>query len=128
MGGVGKEFDKHFTVESMANCLVQFLKSTIEPVFPPAIATRLKSRDKLTNFCRKALMDIPLSHYNVFIYIVAFLREVLKFSQQNQQSPGLLAIIFSMALMQTKSIEPVHREQSPQFLIMRHFLTCPDFV
>jgi len=127
---VGKEFDKPFSVESMADALIQFLKSMIEPVFPPKKAMQLKSKsqEELTNFCRKALMDIPLSHYNVFIYIVAFLREVLKFSQQNQQSPGLLAIIFSMALMQTKSIEPEHREQSPQFLIMRHFLTCPDFV
>jgi len=127
---VGKEFDKPFLVESMANALIQFLKSMIEPVFPPKKAMQLKSRhtDALTQFCRRALMDIPLSHYNVFIYIVAFLREVLKYSQHNQQSPGLLAIIFSMALMQTKTIEPENREQSPQFLIMRHFLTCPDFV
>jgi len=129
---VGKEFDKPFSVESMAHALVQFLKSMIDPVFPAEKALQLKSKHPnaltLTQFCRRIVMDIPRSHFYVLIYIIAFLREVLKYSEQNQQSPGQLALLFAMALMQVEPIGPELMEQSPPFLIMRHFLVCEDFV
>merc|ERR1719464_2239099 len=119
---VGKEFDKRLTVESMANCMLQFLQSTIDPVFPASIAAGLQSRSSLTSFCRNALMSLPLSHYNVFIYIIAFLREILK-CQQTHATGFLdrLSILFSQALMHA-DIDIERKENNKPFLIIRHFL------
>jgi len=120
----GKEF-RDFDPISMAESLVCFLKALDEPVFPKALAASLDSTHDLTEYCRQALMNIPLSHYNTFIYIISFLREVLKHSMSNGQNPDILAYVFSLALMHT-DYKNNHLHLSKPFKILRHFLTNND--
>lgn len=42
-------------------------------------------------FCRKFLEELPPVNYNVFVYILSFLREVLAEESYNRTSPSLLA-------------------------------------
>jgi len=123
----GKAFTK-YELHSVGEALVRFLESLQDPVFPESLCESYKEKEMdLTQWCRQALMRLPLSHYNCFIYIISFLREVLKHSTRNKLTADKLAYMFLSALMQT-SLDVSNLSTCKPFKILRHFLSSDLFL
>lgn len=124
----GKQFTR-YELHSVGEALVRFLESLQDPVFPASLCQSFKDKDMdYTQWCRQALMRLPLSHYNSFIYTVSFLREVLKHSSRNRLTPEKLAYQFSSALMQTSLKDVSNLSSFKPFKILRHFLSSDLFL
>merc|ERR1719474_59798 len=124
----GKAFPK-YELHSVGEALVRFLESLQDPVFPASLCESFKEKEMdLTQWCRQALMRLPLSHYNTFIYIISFLREVLKHSSRNKLTAEKLAYQFSSALMQTSLKDVANLSNFQPFKILRHFLSSDLFL
>ena len=125
---IGKAFTR-YELHSVGEALVRFLESLQDPVFPSSLCESFKDKEMdVTQWCRQALMRLPLSHYNTFIYTISFLREVLKHSSRNRLTPEKLAYQFSSALMQTSVKDVANLSSFKPFLILRHFLSSDLFL
>jgi len=122
----GKEFERP-SIHSMAEALIRFLESLIDPVFHYTYCNGFKDAD-LTQFCKDKLMNLPISHYNTFIYVISFLREVLKHGSKNKCSPKTLAYQFSSALMRAPmpTIPEGDLPHYGPFRVLYHFITSHD--
>ncbi|KAJ3290284.1 hypothetical protein HDU76_007410 [Blyttiomyces sp. JEL0837] len=66
-------------VRSMSDCLLSFLESLVEPVVPTSLYMRCVHEGYRNHMAAKQVIKhMPRNHYNVFIYLCAFLREVLQ--------------------------------------------------
>jgi len=138
-------------IHSFAECLLRFLSSLCEPVFPAAIAKKYTKSQNLTEFCNYALALLPTVHFQTFVYLISFLREVIKkqahlyVPSRNNRAPAKvvdngddapdaepetievlyvqLTLTFSQSLMQVLDAD---RHDGPR-IVLRHFLTSPDF-
>jgi hypothetical protein len=96
---LGREFSSSYSVHSMAECLIYFLNSLAEPIFPAALVEQYSDGANLTHFCKQALLLLTPAHYNAFIYLVAFLRECLKHAEANKLTPAQVVLVFAGCLM-----------------------------
>jgi len=122
----GKEFERP-SIHSMAEALIRFLESLIDPVFHYSYCTGFEDTD-LTQFCKDKLMNLPISHYNTFIYVISFLREVLKHGAKNKCNPKKLAYQFSSALMRAP-MPQIAEQDLPHygpFRVLYHFITSNE--
>jgi len=99
---IGKSFDE-FTgsMHSMAHCLIRFLRSLSEPVIPVQLYRQALESSKSYNQCKQLLSVLPVVHYNVFYYIMAFLREVLLHTSKNKTTAFHLGYVFGDVLIRT---------------------------
>mmetsp|Transcript_23207 Transcript_23207/g.29607 ORF Transcript_23207/g.29607 Transcript_23207/m.29607 type:complete len:189 (-) Transcript_23207:3-569(-) len=112
-------------VHSVARCLVYFLESLEHPVVPVSVFNKSTEAFHSLLNCQKFLLGISTTHYNVFHYIVAFLRDgVLEHSKQNQLSVDSLVEIFAPVLVRPDKQDGVVLEGCAQFL--RNFLLVPQ--
>lgn len=95
----------------------------------------------LTAWCKQALMQLHAAKYNSFIYVVSFLREVLKHQEKNGVTVDHLVLVFSGCLMHSPPVlETSQRKQQQQqqqrgrhmnkpkaWRIMLHFLVSDEF-
>ncbi|ETO10158.1 oculocerebrorenal syndrome of Lowe [Reticulomyxa filosa] len=86
----GKDFEK-CDIYSFGEALIRFLEGLQDPVFPASLCSKFDENVDITHYCRQALTALPLAHYNTFMYIVCFLREVLKHTKINFET-----IIFNL--------------------------------
>lgn len=120
---LGMEFDlDRLDVHSLAESLLRLLTSLPEPVFPAAIARRYDSSRSLSDFCVHALTLLPPIHYNTFIYLLSFMREVLKHASRNGLQVAQLVLVFCQCMM-----HPGDEEGHEPQLVLQHFLTSNDF-
>eukprot|EP00823_Brevimastigomonas_motovehiculus_P003217 TRINITY_DN1949_c0_g1_i1.p1 TRINITY_DN1949_c0_g1~~TRINITY_DN1949_c0_g1_i1.p1 ORF type:complete len:685 (-),score=128.46 TRINITY_DN1949_c0_g1_i1:411-2465(-) len=117
---VGQEFGK-FSVHSMAEAFVRFLESLGEPIFPVSLCAQYTESVNLTAWCLQALCQLTPAHYNAFIYIISFLREVLKHADKNELTANRLVLVFSRCIMH----EEPHANRNG-LVILHHFLTADD--
>jgi len=108
---------------------VLLIKHLAEPVVP-LVETEELPEANLTAFCHHVLLRLRPEHYNVFLYIVAFLREVLKHSDKNHCSPVQLALVFAPVLTKAPVLDKygqkrAKRPKNERFLI--HFLKDAAF-
>eukprot|EP00058_Branchiostoma_floridae_P013301 XP_002598789.1 hypothetical protein BRAFLDRAFT_120737 [Branchiostoma floridae] len=90
---------------SVAECLLMFLDSLPEPVVPHQYYQ--SCLDSCTRFelCEQLMSQVPEHHRNVFKYLTAFLRELLKYQDDNKRDPKMLAMIFGGLLLKPKPDE-----------------------
>jgi len=126
----GQDFLPSFGIHSMAETLIRFLESLAEPIFSRSLCNQYQDTMNITAWCKQALMQLSAAHYNAFIYMISFLREMLKHSAKNRLSPDQLVYLFSSCLMHSAD----HMNRSPMsgrpkaWTILRHFLTSEEFV
>jgi phosphatidylinositol-bisphosphatase len=84
----------------MAETLIRFLESLADPVLPASIYQQCLDASASYSACR-TLIGAHLSsvHYNVFYYLMSFLREILCYSEKNKLTPERLAVLFSSVLL-----------------------------
>jgi len=94
----GTPFGEHLHARSMAEALLQLLRSLAVPVIPPAVHRACIKSFQAPDKVWTALESLPPSHLAVLVYLTAFLRELLR-----QNPPDLsaetLALVWGYVLM-----------------------------
>ncbi|CEG48449.1 domain-containing protein [Plasmopara halstedii] len=96
----------HHSGYSTAELLVRWLQTLRQSVVPDeALAFAVANTNgNLAQGCRVLLDGLTPVRYNVVIYLVSFLREVIKHSAQNKLSPEKLAFVFGRCLVSPSSV------------------------
>jgi len=85
---------------SIAHTLITFLDSLPDPIIPEAVSHQMDASPVDTSLTeqQRILGMLPTLNYNVFIYIMSFLRLALEYSSSNFLRADDLAVVFGNAL------------------------------
>ncbi|KAM4656792.1 type II inositol 1,4,5-trisphosphate 5-phosphatase isoform 1-T1 [Amazona ochrocephala] len=105
---------------SVAEALLLFLESLPEPVICSRFySSCLESANNYTQSCQ-IISNLPVCHKNVFDYLMAFLRELLKNSGKNHLDVNILASIFGGLLLRPPPGHPppdiTEKSKAQQFI------------
>ncbi|XP_034037646.1 inositol polyphosphate 5-phosphatase OCRL isoform X2 [Thalassophryne amazonica] len=84
---------------SVAEALLIFLEALPEPVVCYELYQRCLDCSHDSRLCKKLVTQLPRAHRNVFRYLMAFLKELLKHSQDNSLTANLIATLFASLLI-----------------------------
>ena len=130
-----------YNVHSVAECFVYLLKQMPQPIFPTSLVDefndggdRKLAPERLKEFCRAALQRLPPASYNAFVYLIAFLRELLLHKEKNKLHPVQLTLVFASALFHynlddsdpTLGLRP-DQNKPKAWQILRYYLISPTF-
>lgn len=79
------------SIHSVAEALLIFLESLMEPVIPFAFYEECISASNSAINCQSIITKLPPTHFNCFVYLMAFLRELLQYSVENELTPEKLS-------------------------------------
>uniref|UniRef100_A0A7N6FAN7 phosphoinositide 5-phosphatase n=1 Tax=Anabas testudineus TaxID=64144 RepID=A0A7N6FAN7_ANATE len=102
---------------SVAEALLLFLDSLPEPVVP----YHFYQGCNVDLFCLQVISMLPQCHQNVFNYLAAFLRELLKNSASNRLDVNILATIFASLLLRSPMKQDFAEKRKTQEFF-QHFL------
>ena len=116
-----------FSVHSYIDALTHFLSCLATPVVSPAIFPTVEiNAETIQSMTRRFLEDLPPIHYNVFVYIVSFLREALAYKDRNNLTAAKLARICVKHCSPTPNNVPLDnsslQRRAGMQLIMLHML------
>uniref|UniRef100_A0A5F9C9I5 Inositol polyphosphate 5-phosphatase OCRL n=1 Tax=Oryctolagus cuniculus TaxID=9986 RepID=A0A5F9C9I5_RABIT len=107
---------------SVAEALLIFLEALPEPVICYELYQRCLDSAHDPRICRQVISQLPRCHRNVFRYLMAFLRELLKFSEYNNVSANMIATLFTSLLLRPPPNimarqTPSDRQRAIQFIL-----------
>nr|3QIS_A Chain A, Inositol polyphosphate 5-phosphatase OCRL-1 [Homo sapiens] len=107
---------------SVAEALLIFLEALPEPVICYELYQRCLDSAYDPRICRQVISQLPRCHRNVFRYLMAFLRELLKFSEYNSVNANMIATLFTSLLLRPPPNlmarqTPSDRQRAIQFLL-----------
>ncbi|KAM4601381.1 type II inositol 1,4,5-trisphosphate 5-phosphatase isoform 2-T2 [Polymixia lowei] len=106
---------------SVAEALLLFLDALPEPVVPYSFYQQCLECCSNASQCKKVISMLPQCHKNVFNYLAAFLRELLKNSASNRLDVNILATIFAALLLRSPTKQDLaERRKTQEFF--QHFL------
>lgn len=108
---------------SVAEALLIFLEALPEPVICYELYQRCLDSAHDPRICKQVISQLPRCHRNVFRYLMAFLRELLKFSDYNNVSTNMIATLFTSLLLRPPPNlmarqTPSDRQRAIQFLLV----------
>uniref|UniRef100_A0A8C7Y6I0 phosphoinositide 5-phosphatase n=1 Tax=Oryzias sinensis TaxID=183150 RepID=A0A8C7Y6I0_9TELE len=108
---------------SVAEALLLFLDALPEPVVPFSVYQQCLECSSNESQCMRVISTLlPQCHRNVFNYLAAFLRELLKSSESNRLDVSILVTIFASLLLKSETKQDlVEKRKTQEFF--RHFLT-----
>ncbi|XP_039367317.1 type II inositol 1,4,5-trisphosphate 5-phosphatase isoform X1 [Mauremys reevesii] len=105
---------------SVAEALLLFLESLPEPVICYSLYNNCLQCASNYTLSRQVVSMLPMCHKNVFNYLVAFLRELLKNSGKNHLDVNILASIFGGLLLRPPPQHPTpdvtEKRKAQQFI------------
>ena len=132
----GDDIPTRISVHSIAEALTSFLSVLAQPVVPDALfPTSELEESSMRLWCRGFLDSMPALNYNVFVYFLSFMREILKERDVNGSSIETLKTVCLSCLtgvrnedMMTRE-DLLKRETRLQYLsnVIVYFLTVEDF-
>ena len=82
------------SIHSYIQVFLDFLSSLSTPVVPSAFLPSVEiNAENIQSMSRRLLEDLPPVHYNVFVYVISFFREVLLYREHNHLTAAKLARI-----------------------------------
>ncbi|KAM9538533.1 inositol polyphosphate 5-phosphatase OCRL isoform 3-T3 [Guaruba guarouba] len=84
---------------SVAEALLIFLEALPEPVICYELYQRCLDWSHSSRLCRQVIFQLPRCHRSVFRYLMSFLRELLRYSEDNKVSVTMIAALFSSLLL-----------------------------
>ncbi|KAH9491544.1 hypothetical protein Btru_030906 [Bulinus truncatus] len=91
------------SVHSVAEAFLLFLESLPQPVIPYLFYTKCLSTSNNLLLSKQIVSCLPGCHKNTFLYICAFLRELLKHSDENGLDIKFLSSMFGEVLMRPQN-------------------------
>ncbi|KAM9066992.1 inositol polyphosphate 5-phosphatase OCRL-like [Sarcophilus harrisii] len=106
---------------SIAETLLIFLEALPEPVISYELYQRCLDYSHDHRLCQQVISHLPQYHRNVFWYLIAFLRELLRHSETNNITANMLANLFSSLLLRPppnlKAKQTQNHRRAVQFLL-----------
>ncbi|XP_062416552.1 inositol polyphosphate 5-phosphatase OCRL isoform X4 [Pungitius pungitius] len=84
---------------SVAEALLIFLEALPEPVLCYELYHRCLECAHDSRLCKQLISQLPRAHRNVFRYLMAFLKELLKHAHNNNLTASLIATLFASLLI-----------------------------
>ncbi|KAM3612029.1 uncharacterized protein V6R79_001276 [Siganus canaliculatus] len=84
---------------SVAEALLIFLEALPEPVVCYELYQRCLDCAHDSRLCKQLVSQLPRAHRNVFRYLLAFLKELLKHAHNNNLTASLIATLFASLLI-----------------------------
>ncbi|XP_038145456.1 inositol polyphosphate 5-phosphatase OCRL isoform X2 [Cyprinodon tularosa] len=84
---------------SVAEALLIFLEALPEPVVCYELYQRCLDSSHDSRLCKQLISQLPRAHRNVFRYLVSFLKELLRHSNNNNLTASLIATLFASLLI-----------------------------
>lgn len=84
---------------SVAEALLIFLEALPEPVVCYELYQRCLDSSHDSRLCKQLISQLPRAHRNVFRYLMAFLKELLRHSNNNNLTANLIATLFASLLI-----------------------------
>uniref|UniRef100_A0A3Q3QQJ1 phosphoinositide 5-phosphatase n=2 Tax=Monopterus albus TaxID=43700 RepID=A0A3Q3QQJ1_MONAL len=107
---------------SVAEALLLFLDALPEPVVPYCFYQQCLESCSSASQCERVISMLPQCHQNVFNYLAAFLRELLKNSASNRLDVNILATTFASLLLRSPTKQDfAEKRKTREFF--QHFLT-----
>ncbi|XP_077431575.1 type II inositol 1,4,5-trisphosphate 5-phosphatase isoform X1 [Vanacampus margaritifer] len=106
---------------SVAEALLLFLDALPEPVVPFAFYQQCLECCSDAIQCEKVISMLPQCHRNVFNYLAAFLRELLKNSASNRLDVTIVATIFASLLLRSPTKQDLAEKRKAREFF-QHFL------
>ncbi|XP_034009320.1 type II inositol 1,4,5-trisphosphate 5-phosphatase [Trematomus bernacchii] len=106
---------------SVAEALLLFLDALPQPVVPFSFYQQCLESCSNASQCEKIISMLPQCHKNVFNYLAAFLRELLKNSASNRLDVNILATIFASLLLKSPTKQDFAEKRKTQEFF-QHFL------
>ncbi|KAK5861923.1 hypothetical protein PBY51_017361 [Eleginops maclovinus] len=106
---------------SVAEALLLFLDALPQPVVPFSFYQQCLESCSNASQCEKIISKLPQCHKNVFNYLAAFLRELLKNSASNRLDVNILATIFASLLLKSPTKQDLAEKRKTQEFF-QHFL------
>ena len=79
---------------SYAEALITFLQALPKPIIPTDMIPAIDiDAHAMKSWCRRFLETLPPLNYNVLVYVLSFLREVLQVSEFNRSSASKLSLL-----------------------------------
>ena len=96
----GKEIPPTIDPHAVTDALLAFLDALYEPVVPEHL---YRSFAEATSFrqAKTLLSNLPQTHYNVLVYVLSFLREVIHFRSCNGCTSTQLGLLFGNVLLRS---------------------------
>eukprot|EP01095_Lingulamoeba_sp_RSL-Kostka_P007242 TRINITY_DN2290_c1_g1_i1.p1 TRINITY_DN2290_c1_g1~~TRINITY_DN2290_c1_g1_i1.p1 ORF type:complete len:121 (+),score=25.48 TRINITY_DN2290_c1_g1_i1:422-784(+) len=96
----------------MVEVLLTFLESLAEPVIPFSLYQRCIEASGQYSECKQLLISLNTVNYNVFYYLMSFLREVLTFKDKNLLTPEKLGVVFANVLIRPPLSKSINYSES----------------
>ncbi|XP_068181822.1 inositol polyphosphate 5-phosphatase OCRL isoform X2 [Antennarius striatus] len=114
---------------SVAEVLLIFLEALPEPVMCYELYQRCLDCSNDSRLCKQLISQLPRAHRNVFRYLMAFLKELLKHSHNNNLTASLIATLFASLLIRpppnlARRQTPHDRQKAIDFIL--GFLMAAD--
>ncbi|KAM9852528.1 type II inositol 1,4,5-trisphosphate 5-phosphatase isoform 1-T1 [Aulostomus maculatus] len=106
---------------SVAEALLLFLDALPEPVVPYSFYQQCLECCSSASQCEKVISMLPQCHQNVFNYLAAFLRELLKNFASNGLDVNILVTIFASLLLKSPTKQDLAQKRKTQEFF-QHFL------
>lgn len=120
----GKEI-ADVSVHSVAETLLRFLSSLMEPLLAHQSIEDAPLKTNLGTWADEILATLRPSSYNSFVYLVTFLREVLRHSASNGAREEMLVVLFASCMTQT---DPETHDGKPKsWYLLRHYMQTGAF-
>lgn len=106
------------SVHSVAEALLLFLEALPEPVIPYNLYQAALDATPNFSLCKAIISKLPDHHRTVFTYLIAFLKELLNHSNDNEHDIKTLAHIFGCILLR-ESPNQLNERRVPKEAIER---------
>ena len=114
------------TIHSYADVLVSFLSCLSSPVIPSVFFPSVEiDSQNIQMSARRLLEELPPIHYNVFVYIISFFREVLQHREENQLTAAKLARVACASMAPAHDLDDSNsslQKRTGMQLIVLHLL------
>ncbi|KAJ3431393.1 hypothetical protein M0812_03074 [Anaeramoeba flamelloides] len=86
---------------SVSETILHFLNSITVSVIPVQFYKICLESVKSKRDCFEIIKQLPIIHQNVFIYLISFLKQLLKYGKKNKLEKDSIALIFSTVILRS---------------------------
>jgi phosphatidylinositol-bisphosphatase len=102
---------------SLAEAILELLDSLADTIIPFAfyesISTlnHVSSSKQIITWTERFLKQLPTMNYNIFVYIIGFLKELLSHSNLNQLNVDILSTVFSSTFIRNSYLAKINNDK-----------------